>query len=85
MDFIHLGRADYEKETRHQESQKSSAYFRKWEEFCRESEIKDKFLSDFSKTQKVEIMCAFLVTIRQSFFGKTSKKTLLEVSVRDTL
>ena len=85
MDLINLGRLDYDRGIRFQASQKERAYFDKWESFCSQTGIKDKFLSDVSKGEKIELLCAFAAAIRRNLFGKTKKKVLLAGSVKDTL
>ena len=85
MDFINLGRVNYNRGVGFQVSQKERSYFKKWIEFCSESRIRDKFLSKYNTQDKIEIVCAFLAAVRRNFFGRTKKETLLAGSVKDTL
>ena len=85
MDFINLGRQDCTRGTEKQASKKSKAYIEKWEKFCLETGIEDKFLEAEPRLRRIEILCAFAAAIRRNHFGKTSKEILLGDSVRDTI
>lgn len=85
MDLIALGEHDYRKGTETQFLQKVNSDWRKWEDFCRETWIKDKFLKEYSKEERIQLLCAFAASVRRNFFGKTNKKVLHGDTVQNTI
>ena len=85
MDFIALGEHDYKRGTEIQFSQKVDSAWRKWEDFCRETGIEDRFLEGHSKNEKIKLLCAFAATIRRNFFGRTNKEILHGDTVQSTI
>ena len=63
MDFTNLARNDIKNGIGRQSSKKADSYIEKWNKFCDDTGIQDRFLSDKSKSQKTEILCTFAAAI----------------------
>ena len=58
---------------------------RRWIEWCKSVGIEDYFLSNFSRGQRIRLIGAFAMAVREGRFSGKAYETLAEGSVRNTI